>query len=59
LAFNRRRLTFHRKAHPQEADAVTLLQAYVFFGLPLIALAIGFGALWLTRRQDQRHTPAE
>jgi hypothetical protein len=37
---------------------MTLLQAYVLFGLPLIALAIGFGALWLTR-PDQRHTPAE
>jgi hypothetical protein len=26
-----------------------LLEIYVFFGLPLIALAMGFGALWLTR----------
>ena len=25
---------------------MTLLQAYVHFGLPLIALAIGFGGAW-------------
>jgi hypothetical protein len=29
---------------------VTLLEAYVIFGIPLIALAMAGGALWLTRR---------
>lgn len=28
---------------------MTLLEAYVLFGLPAIALGLGFGALWLTR----------
>jgi hypothetical protein len=40
---------------------MTLLQAYVWFGLPIMALALAGGALWLTRpRQNHhRHTPAE
>ena len=37
---------------------MTLLQAYVFFGLPVIALAMAAGLLWLSSR-DERHTPAE
>jgi hypothetical protein len=32
-----------------------LLEIYVYFGLPLIALAMGFGALWLTKpRKDHQ-----
>jgi hypothetical protein len=28
-----------------------LLEIYVYFGLPLIAVAMGFGALWLTKQR--------
>lgn len=38
---------------------MTLLQAYVLFGLPLIALLIGISALWLTLPDNEHHTPAE
>jgi hypothetical protein len=29
---------------------MTLLEAYVYFGIPVIAVAMGFGALWMSRR---------
>jgi hypothetical protein len=32
---------------------MTALELYVFFGLPLIALGLGFGGLWLTARSDR------
>jgi hypothetical protein len=35
-----------------------LLELYVFFGLPMIALAMGFGALWLTRPPRKRERKA-
>jgi hypothetical protein len=50
-----------RRGHPQEAQAVTFIQAYVLIGIPLIAIAMAGGALWLTsysRRQLDRHTDA-
>ena len=34
---------------------MTALQAYVLFGIPLIALGLGFGALWLTK--PGKHDP--
>ena len=35
---------------------MTLLEAYVYFGIPVIAVATGFGALWMSRRESrQRH----
>ena len=33
---------------------MTALEIYVAFVLPAIALAMGFGALWLTRRTQVR-----
>lgn len=36
---------------------MTLLQSYVTFGLPLIALALAGGAIWLTRAKS--HTAAD
>ena len=40
------------------AEGMTLLELYVFFGLPLIALGMGFGALWLTRppRKNEKNS---
>lgn len=42
---------------------MTLLEVYVFFGLPLIALAMAGGALWLTsrdaREMDRNPKPSE
>jgi hypothetical protein len=38
---------------------MTVLEIYVYFVLPVLALGIGFGTLWLTRRGDRRSTPAE
>ena len=42
---------------------MTFLQAYVIFGIPLIALSIAGGALWLTgrsaRRVDEQRKPSE
>ena len=32
---------------------MTILGIYVLFVLPLIALGMGFGALWLTKRSYQ------
>lgn len=40
---------------------MTLLQAYVFIGIPLIALGMAGAAVWLTgysRRQLDRHPNA-
>jgi hypothetical protein len=31
-----------------------LLEIYVYFGLPLIALGIGLGGLWYVRRSSDR-----
>lgn len=36
---------------------MTLLEAYSYFGIPVIAVAMGLGALWLSRR-DSRRRPA-
>jgi hypothetical protein len=33
---------------------MTWMQAYVTFGIPAIALAMAFAALWLTRRDRRR-----
>ena len=38
---------------------MTLLEVYTIFILPLLVLGIGFGALWVSRREDHPHTPAE
>jgi hypothetical protein len=38
---------------------MTVLEIYVYFVLPMLVLGIGFGALWVSRRQDHRSTPAE
>ncbi len=42
---------------------MTPLEIYVFFGLPLIALAMAGGALWLTgrdaREADGKPKPSE
>jgi hypothetical protein len=40
-------------------DAMAVLEIYVYFVLPLVVLGIGFGTLWLSRREDRRSTPAE
>jgi hypothetical protein len=32
---------------------MTLLEAYVYFGIPVIAVAMGFGALWMSRRESR------
>ena len=37
---------------------MTWFELYVFFGLPVIALAMGFGALWLTRPPRKRERKA-
>ncbi len=37
---------------------MTLLEVYVTFGLPLIALGMAAGALWLTKR-DRRQLDQE
>lgn len=35
---------------------MTLLEAYVYFGIPVIAVTMGLGALWMSRRESrQRH----
>ncbi len=34
---------------------MTLLEAYVYFGIPVIAVAMGLGALWMSRRES-RHS---
>lgn len=57
LASDGSRLTFSREADPQDVAAMTLLQSYVTFGLPLIALALAGGAFWLTRAKS--HKPAD
>ena len=31
------------------AGAMGLLEIYVYFGIPIIALLIGLGALWLSK----------
>ena len=36
---------------------MTTLEAYVYFGIPVIAVAMGLGALWRARR-DSRRSPA-
>ncbi len=33
---------------------MTLLEAYADFGVPVIAVAMGFGALWMSRRRSRR-----
>ena len=39
---------------------MTLLEAYVFFGLPLLALGIGAAVYFMAARApDRPHTPAE
>jgi hypothetical protein len=38
---------------------MTVLEIYVYFVLPLLALGIGLGTLWVSRREDQQSTPAE
>jgi hypothetical protein len=38
---------------------MTALEIYTLIVLPLLVLGIGFGSLWLSRRQNERHTPAE
>ena len=43
---------------------MTILQAYVLFGIPLMATGLGVAALlwtrWEDRREEQRrHTPGE
>jgi len=38
---------------------MTFLEAYVIFGIPLIALAMAGAALWLTDRDAKRHDAAE
>lgn len=42
------RLSICAQAAGKETQAMTLLEAYVFIGIPLIALAMAGGALWLT-----------
>jgi len=51
LGFGRRGITFARPRHAAEAEAVTPLEIYAFFILPLIALGMGFGAYWLVTRE--------
>ena len=34
---------------------MTILESYVAFGLPLIAIAIGFGALWMVNNDPTRN----
>jgi hypothetical protein len=38
---------------------MTALEIYTLIVLPLLVLGIGFGSLWLSRRQNERHTPAK
>ena len=38
---------------------MTALEIYTVFVLPMLVLGIGLGGLWLARRPDHRHTPAE
>lgn len=40
---------------------MTLLEAYVIFGIPLIALAMAGGAIWLNRRslRNLTKTPSQ
>lgn len=38
---------------------MTPLEVYTYFVLPALVLGIGFGAVWLSRRQDHRRAPAE
>jgi hypothetical protein len=33
---------------------MTFLEAYAYFGIPVIAVAMGFGALWISRRGSRR-----
>ena len=33
---------------------MTLLEAYAYFGIPVIAVVMGFGALWMSRRENRR-----
>ena len=51
LAFDRRGTTFAGSRHAAEAEAVTPLEIYAFFILPLIIPGMGFGAYWLTTRE--------
>jgi hypothetical protein len=56
LAFRRVYPTFHSEVDLERPEAMTLLEAYVYFGIPVIAVAMGFGALWMSRRESrQRH----
>lgn len=34
---------------------MTVLEAYVYFGIPVIAVAMGLGALWMSRRESRRN----
>lgn len=38
---------------------MTTLEAYTVFVLPALVVGIGFVALWISRREDRQHTPAE
>ena len=33
---------------------MTILEAYVYVGIPVIAVAMGLGALWQSRRESRR-----
>jgi hypothetical protein len=34
---------------------MTILEAYVYFGIPVIAVAMGLGALWMSRRESRQN----
>jgi len=56
MAFHRVHSTFHSEVDLEGPETMTLLEAYVYFGIPVIAVAMGFGALWMSRRESrQRH----
>jgi hypothetical protein len=49
-------LTLHAcEAHPLEIAAMTFLEFYVLFGLPLIAVGIGVGVYYFTAPKDRMH----
>jgi hypothetical protein len=33
---------------------MTALEVYVYFGIPVIAVTMGFAALWLSRRESRQ-----
>lgn len=41
----------------ERSPAVTLLQAYLLFGVPAIGLLLALGAVWLVRREGGRERP--